>query len=145
MWNDTHFTLNSGIEKEIKMTNVGLFPQGGSKTSTMITSTPTRDAVLSSLFPACSSSLPWASTIVCWTKRRRRKRGGLRWRAGDMSPIKAKRGQRWQKIPSNLCIPYWVTYFFPCIFFFARITTNNNWLLSFYFCTVWHSMVYIQY
>ena len=61
---DDNFILNNGIEKVIKMTCVVNFPQGGSKTSTMITSTPTRDAVLSSLFPVCSSSLPWESTIV---------------------------------------------------------------------------------
>lgn len=63
--------------------------QVSSKMSTMITSTRTRAVGLSSSFPACSYLWGWESTIACWTRRKRRRRGGPGWELGNQSPVLA--------------------------------------------------------
>lgn len=87
--------------------------QGSSKTSTMITSTHTR-AVGSSLSSLASSCLQgWDSTIVCWTKRRKRRREGSGWEVENKSPTvtlsKTHQGLETQRRLSN--VVYQVTFY----------------------------------
>lgn len=74
------------------------FSQGGLKTSIMITSTHTRAVESSSSSQASSSLLGWDSTIECWTKRKRKKKGGPEWGVENKSPTGTMLPGRWQKL-----------------------------------------------
>lgn len=68
--------------------NVILSPQESSRTSIMITSTHTRAVESSLLSQASSCFLEWELTTDCWTKRKKRKKGGPGWEAENKSPKK---------------------------------------------------------
>lgn len=63
----------------------------------MITSTRTRAVESSLLSPASSCFLEWELTIGCWTKRKKRKRGGPGWEPENQSPTETML-PNWQKL-----------------------------------------------